>query len=172
MAYATAMMASQNIRVPSVAMPNLRWLRWSPRTRAILMMALMISPTFLADDIGYCVERLFMTADQINEKQAPDSMLTHTRIFHVACPAPEMTAAERQQWATDAAFNGWPEYPQAGPGCFNPDRNLFGIVGLMSFNVACPKAVLSLADKRRWVAFTANHGWTDYARAGEGCVDP
>jgi hypothetical protein len=23
-----------------------------------------------------------------------------------------------------------------------------------------------------WVAFTANHGWTEYAQAGAGCVDP
>src|SRR5579872_740432 len=122
MAYASAMMASRAIRVPSVPMPSLRWLRWSPRARALFMMALMISPTFLADDIGYGVERLFMTADQISEKQAPDSMMTRARVFHVACPASEISAAERQRWATDAAFNGWPEYPQAGPGCFKPDR--------------------------------------------------
>lgn len=172
MAHARAMLASPDIRLPSVALPRLRWPRLSQRTRALLMMGIMISPTFLADDIGYGVERLFMTADQIAEHQAPDSMLTRATVFQVACPATDMPAAERQRWATDAAFNGWQEYPEAGPGCFKPERNLFGIVGLTVFGVACPKAVLSVADRRRWVAFTQNQGWTAYPQAGEGCVDP
>jgi hypothetical protein len=187
MAHAGAITASPDIRMPSVAMPsvtmpsvkmpsvtmpNLRWLRLSPRARALLMMAIMISPTFLADDIGHCVKRLFMTADQIAEKQAPDSMLTRVRIFQVACPATDTPAAEQQRWAADAAQHGWPQYPQAGPGCFNPNRNLLGVVGLKVFGVACPKAILSVADQRRWVAFTANHDWTAYPQAGEGCVDP
>jgi hypothetical protein len=172
MAYASAITASPDIRMPSVAMPNLRWPRLSPRARALLMIAIMISPTFLADDIGYGVKRLFMTADQIAEKQAPDSMLTRVRIFQVACPATDTPAAERERWAANAAQQGWPQYPQAGPGCFNPNRNLLGVVGLKVFGVACPKAILSVADQRRWVAFAANHDWTAYPQAGEGCVDP
>ena len=137
------------------------------------MMGIMISPAFLADDIGYCVQRLFMTADQIAEMQVPDNtMLANVNIFHVACTDANTPAAERKHWADVAAQQGWPRYPEAGPGCFNPDRNLFGIAGLTSFNVACPTVVLSVADRRRWVAFAANHGWTEYAQAGEGCVDP
>jgi hypothetical protein len=81
-------------------------------------------------------------------------------------------AAERARWADAAARNGWQGYPQAGERCFRPDKNLFGIAGLTSFNVACPPLALSVADQRRWVAFTANHGWAAYPQAGAGCVDP
>jgi hypothetical protein len=136
------------------------------------MMAIMVSPTFLADDIGYCIQRLFKTADQITEMQAPDPMLTRASIFQVACPATDAPTAERERWAANASLNGWPQYPQAGEGCFKPAQNLFGIVGLKVFGVACPRTVLSVADQRRWVAYTANQGWTAYPQAGEGCVDP
>ena len=71
-----------------------------------------------------------------------------------------------------AARNGWQGYPQAGERCFRPDKNLFGIAGLTAFNVACPPLAQSVADQRRWVAFTANHGWAAYPQAGAGCVDP
>jgi hypothetical protein len=173
MANASTALASPDIHMPHLALPKFRWPHLSRRARALLMLGLMISPTFLADDIGYCVQRLFMTADQIDEKQAPDStMLSKVSLFHVACTEKDMPAAERRHWAETAAWNGWPQYPEAGPGCFKPDRNLFGIVGLKAFNVACPTAILSFADQRRWVAFTANHGWTEYHQAGDGCVDP
>jgi hypothetical protein len=136
-------------------------------------MAIMISPCFLADSIGYGVERLFLTADQIAAKQVPaNMMLAQLRTFHVACPDPTMTAAERGRWAAFAANHRWPGYPEAGPGCVNPDRNLFGILGLKAFNVACPAMVLSVADHRRWVAFTANHDWAPFPQAGVDCVDP
>ena len=172
MAYTNAIMASPAIRMPSVAMPNLRRLRLSQRTRALLMMGIMISPTFLADDIGYGVKRLFKTADQIAEMRAPNSMLTRVRIFQVACPAADQPMAEQERWTAEAALNGWPQYPEAGKGCFKPERNLYGIVGLKVFGVACPKAVLSVADQRRWVAYASNHDWAPYPQAGEGCVDP
>jgi hypothetical protein len=114
-----------------------------------------------------------MSADQIAVRQAPDqTMLSRVNIFHVACIDPNMPAAERERLADFAAQQGWPRYPEAGPGCFNPNRNLFGIVGLKAFNVACPTMALSVVDQRRWVAFAANHGWTAYPQAGEGCVDP
>ena len=173
MAYASMALARADIRFPHVAMPKFRWPLLSRRARAFLMMGIMISPTFLADDIGYGVQRLFLTADQIDMRQVPDdTMLAKVGIFHVACTDADMPAAERARWAETAAQHGWPRYPEAGPGCFKPDRNLLGIVGLKSFNVACPTTVLSLADQRRWVAFAANHGWTEYPQAGEGCVDP
>jgi hypothetical protein len=172
MAYASAIMAGSDVRVPSVAMPHLRSLRLSPRTRALLMMGIMISPAFLADDIGYGVQRLFKTADQIAEMQAPDSMLTRVRIFQVACPAADTPTAQQERWTAEAALNGWLLYPEAGEGCFKPERNLYGIVGLKVFGVACPKTVLSAADQRRWVAYAANHEWAPYPQAGDGCVDP
>jgi hypothetical protein len=172
MAYASATMATPAIRMPSVAMPNLRRLCPSQRTRALLMMAIMISPTFLSDDIGYGVQRLFKTADQIAEMQAPDSMLARVRIFQVACPAADMSKAEQERWPAEAALNGWPQYPEAGKGCFKPERNLYGIIGLKVFGVACPQTILSVADQRRWVAYAANHDWAPYPQAGEGCVDP
>lgn len=152
--------------------PKLRWP--SQRTRAVLMIAAMISPAFLADQIGYCVQRLFMTADQIAvREEVPDTkMMERVDIFHVACVDANAGATEQEHWAEVAARNDWPRYPVAGPGCFRPDRNLYGIAGLTAFNVACPNMVLSVADHRRWVAFAANHGWTDYAQAGAGCVDP
>jgi hypothetical protein len=154
-------------------MPNFRWPRLSARARALLMMGVMVSPVFLADQFGYCVERLFMTADQIAMQQVPDSrMLSQAYIFHVACVDANAPAAERARWADAAARNGWQGYPQAGESCFRPDKNLFGIAGLTAFNVACPPLALSVADQRRWVAFTANHGWTAYPQAGVGCVDP
>lgn len=173
MAYASTALAGADIRMPHVAMPTFRWPRLSRRTRAFLMMGLMISPAFLADEIGYCIQRLFLTADQIEMRQVPDdTMLSRVSIFHVACTDANMPAAEQARWAQFSAQRGWPLYPEAGPGCFKPDRNLLGIVGLKSFNVACPTAVLSVADQRRWVAFAANRGWTDYSQAGVGCVDP
>jgi hypothetical protein len=132
----------------------------------------MISPCFLSDAIGYCVERVFYTADEIADRQAPDAMLTNINIFHVACPGTGMPVAEQGRWAADAASNGWPPYPEAGAGCFKPDRDLRGIMGLMAFNVACPVMALSAADQRRWVAYTARHDWTAYPQAGAGCIDP
>jgi hypothetical protein len=173
MAYASMALADANVRFPHVRMPNFRWPRLSRRARALLMMGIMISPAFLADDIGYCVQRLFLTADQIAVRQVPDrTMLSRVNIFHVACIDENVPAAEREHLAGFAAQQGWPRYPEAGPGCFNPNRNMLGIVGLKSFNVACPTIVLSVADQRRWVAFAENHGWTSYPQAGEGCVDP
>ena len=72
MAYANTAFAIPQIRAPHVAMPKFRWPRLSPRARALLMMGIMISPSFLANSIGYCVQRLFLTADQIAAKQVPD----------------------------------------------------------------------------------------------------
>lgn len=173
MAYASIASAGPNIRVPHVAMPKFRWPRLSQRSRALLMIGLMISPAFLADQIGYCVERLFMTADQIAAQQVPDgTMPTELYVYHVACVDTDASAAQQARWAAFASNHGWPRYPQAGPGCFKPERALYGIVGLKAFNVACPTMTLSVADQRRWVAYAANHGWTDYAQAGVGCVDP
>jgi hypothetical protein len=171
MTYATTAANSRpNLNLPHVAVPKFRWPHLSQRARALLMMALMISPAFLADDIGYCIQRLFMTRDQIAAQQVPDgTMPTDVYVFHVACMNAD---APRERWAEFAANHGWPRYPQAGPGCFKPDRALYGIVGLKAFNVACPTMVLSVADQRRWVAYAQNHGWTDYAQAGVGCVDP
>lgn len=173
MAYANAVFAGLEIRLPHVAMPKFGRPRLSQRARALLMMGVMVSPVFLADQIGYCVQRLFMTADQIAVREAPDStMLSRITIFHVACVNADAPAAERARWAQYSAQRGWPLYPQAGPACFQPDRPLYGLAGLTAFNVACPSMVLSAADQRRWVAFAANHGWTEYAQAGTGCVDP
>jgi hypothetical protein len=165
--------AGLHLDLPHVAVPKFRPPHLSQRARALLMIALMVSPAFLADDIGYCVQRLFMSADQIAAQQVPDgTMPTNLYVFHVACSDTDAPGARQQRWAEFAANHGWPRYPQAGPGCFKPDRALYGIVGLKAFNVACPTMVLSVADQRRWVAFAQNHGWTDYARAGVGCVDP
>lgn len=173
MAYASTAPASPNIRVPHVAMPKFRWPRLPQRTRALLMIGIMISPAFLADQIGYCVERLFMTADQIAAQQVPEgAMPTQLYIFHVACTSTDAPTAQQQRWAEFAANHGWPRYPRAGSGCFKPERALYGVAALKAFNVACPTMMLSVADQRRWVAYAANHGWTDYAQAGVGCVDP
>jgi hypothetical protein len=137
MAYASMALADAEVRFAHVPMPRFRWPRLSTRARALLMMGIMISPAFLADDIGYCVQRLFLTADQIAVRQVPDqTMLSRVNIFHVACIDPNAPAAERGRLAVFATQQGWPRYPEAGPGCFNPDRNLFGIVGLKAFNVA------------------------------------
>jgi len=170
LAYANAVIASPAIRMPSVAMPKLRWP--SRRTRALLMMGIMVSPCFLSDAIGYCVERFFYTADQIAERQAPDAMPANINIFHVACPDTGTPAAKQSNWATYAAEHGWPLYPEAGSGCFKPDRDLRGVMGLIAFNVACPAIALSAIDQRRWVGYAANHNWAAYPQAGAGCVDP
>ena len=173
MSYASSVRAIPAIRMPSVPMPKLRWPHPSPRTRALAMIAIMISPCFLADSIGYGVQRLFLTPDQIAAKQVPDNMmLAQLRSFHVACPDRSMTAADQGRWAAFAANHRWPRYREAGPGCVTPDRNLFGILGLKAFNVACPTMVLSVADHRRWVAFAANHDWAPFPQAGTDCVDP
>ena len=168
----SAVIASREIRMPSVAMPSFRLPRLSQKTRALLMMGIMVSPCFLSDAIGYCVQRFFYTADEIAERQAPDRILANIRIFQVACPATDMPAAEQRLWAAEAAQHGWALYPEAGTGCFKAGRNLLGVAGLKVFSVACPVMVLSPTDQRRWVTYSANHGWAPYPQAGEGCVDP
>ncbi len=172
MAYASTVLPGSEIRIPRLARPKLRWPRLSQRGRALLMIGVMISPAFLADQIGYCVMRLFLTADQIAAQAPDDSIITRVRMFPVACMDANMAAEDRTYWTASAAQYGWPNYPEAGPGCFRPDRPLLGVVGLKAFNVACPTMVLSVADHRRWVAYAASHGWTDYPQAGAGCVDP
>jgi hypothetical protein len=136
------------------------------------MMAIMISPSFLSDAIGYCVKRLFYTADEIAARQTPDTMPRYIDIVHVACPDTDTPAVEQRRWAAYATQHSWPLYPQAGAACFNPDRDMRGVIGLKVFNVACPVIALSGTDLRRWVAYAANHDWAAYPQAGEGCVDP
>jgi hypothetical protein len=172
MASASTAIAGPVIRIPRMAMPKFGWLRLSPRARALLMIGIMISPCFLADSFGYCVKRLFLTADQIAERQAPDTVLSQIHKFDVACPGSGLPIAEQENWAGYAARQGWPMYPQAGVRCFNPDRNLRGVVGLKVFSVACPVMVLSALDQRRWVAYAADHDWGPYPQGGAGCVDP
>lgn len=173
MAYADQIFTNPGIRLPAMTMPKLRWPRFSPGARAILMMALMISPAFVSDYIGYGIERLFYTAGQIAEMRAPDDpMLKHVEIFQVACTDPGSPAADQQQWADVAARSGWPKYPQAGETCFRPDRGLLGVVGLKTFNVACPSAIVTVADRERWMTYAARRGWGPYPQAGADCVDP
>jgi hypothetical protein len=174
MAYAVQSLTNPAIRLPHIAIPKLRRPRLSPGARALLMMGLMISPAFISDYIGYGVERLFYTSGQIAEMRVPnDRMFTHRMtVFHVACADPAASSADRQQWDDVAARNGWPRYPEAGATCFKPDRVLLGVVGLKTFNVACPTAVLSVADRQQWTAYTARHGWGPYPQAGADCVDP
>jgi hypothetical protein len=173
MAYAGTASAGPDIRIPRVAMPRFRRPRLPRRARAFLMIGVMISPSFLADDIGYGVKRLFMTADQIAAKQTPeDKMPAQISVFHVACIDTDAPHAQQERSVDLVRQNGWPRYPEAGAACFRPDRALFGIVGLKTFNVACPTMVLTVADQRRWNDYAAKHGWTDYPQAGAGCVDP
>jgi hypothetical protein len=172
MAYANTVVTSPDIRMPSLPMPKLRWPRLSQRTRALLMMGIMVSPCFLSDAIGYCVERFFFTADEIAVRRAPDEMLKYVNIFHVACPNTGTPTADQSHWAVYAVQHSWPLYPEAGAGCFKPDRDLRGAMGLITFNVACPMVALSAVDQRRWVAYAANHDWAPYPQAGAGCVDP
>jgi len=172
MAHASTLIANPAIPMPSMTIPKLRWPLLSPRGRALLMMGIMISPCFLSDAIGYCVQRFYYTADEIADRQAPDRILANIRILQVACPATDMPAAEQRLWATEVAQHGWALYPEAGTGCFKPGRNLLGVAGLKVFSVACPVMAFSATDQRRWVAYSANHGWAPYPQAGEGCVDP
>jgi len=176
MAYASMAGASVNIRMPhvirmlQVAIPKWRWP--SPRTRALLMIALMFSPSVLSDSIGYCVQRIFYTANELDERQAPDAFLAKIRMFDVACPAPNASPRQQGQWASYAVEQGWPLYPAAGSGCFHPDRNLRGFAPLKVFTVACPKTVLSTVEQRHWLVYVADRKWTAYPQAGPGCVDP
>jgi hypothetical protein len=172
MAHASTAIASPVFRLPHMAWSDFRRFRLSGRTRALLMMGVLISPCFLSDAIGYCVQRLFLTADQIAARDGPDAMLSQISKFDVACPGKGMPDAEQGRWAAYAAQQGWPFYSQAGPGCFKPDRNLRGMIALKVFSVACPTTVLSALDERRWIAYAADHGWDAYPQAGTDCVDP
>ena len=156
MAHANTVLANPDIRMPLAAMPSFRLPLLSPRHRAILMMGIMISPCFLSDAIGYCVQRFYYTADEIADRRAPDRIRANISIFQVACPATDMPAIEQRLWAAEAAQHGWAPYPEAGTGCFKPGRNLLGVVGLKVFSVACPVMALSPTDQRRWVAYSAN----------------
>jgi len=172
MAYASTAAAGPSIRIPRWRPPAFRRPHVSKRTRALLMMGVMISPCFLADSIGYCVQRMFYTADQIADRQAPEAILAKIDRFDVACPAAEMPVAERGLWAGYAAQQGWESYLPAGAGCFKPGRNLRGAIGLKVFMVACPRTLLSALEQRRWVAYASDHRWDAYPQAGAGCVDP
>src|SRR6266702_4157707 len=146
MTYANEILAGPVIRLPHVPIPKLRWPRLSQRARSLLMMGLMISPVFLCDAVGYCIERLFHTAGEIAAMRMQDApTFAHVDVFHVAC-GDAAGPAERQRWSDFAARHGWPMYPQAGETCFRPDQVLLGFVGLKTFNVACPTLVLSVAD--------------------------
>jgi hypothetical protein len=137
------------------------------------MMGLMISPAFVSDYIGYGVERLFYSAGQIAEMRQPDdTMPAYVAMFHVACADPAASTDQQRSWTAFAARMGWPKYLQAGETCFRPDRALLGIVGLKTFNVACPTLALTVADRKRWTQFAAAHGWGPYLQAGADCVDP
>lgn len=169
MTYASQVLAAPAIRLPHLAMPRLRRLRLSPGVRALLMMAILISPAFISDYIGYAVQRLFYTSGQIAAMRPDDDpILAKVRIFHVACGDP----AEGGRWADYAARNGWPMYPEGGNTCFRPDKILLGVAGLKTFNVACPTLALTVADRRRWTDFAARHDWGPYPQAGTDCVDP
>jgi hypothetical protein len=136
------------------------------------MMGIMLSPCFLSDAIGYCIQRFIYTTDEIAMRQAPDTIGANINIFRVACPDTSLPVTEQARWVSDAALHGWPMYPEAGARCFKPDRNLRGVMGLITFNVACPAVALSAVDQRRWVAYAARHDWGPYPQAGAGCVDP
>jgi hypothetical protein len=173
MSYSSQSLTSPTIRLPHFAMPKPRWPRLGARGHAVLMLALMISPAFLSDYIGYGVKRLSYTAAQIAEMRAPgDTILAHIEIFPVACTDPASPGPEQRWWTAHAAQQGWPMYPQAGDTCFRPDRSLLGVVGLKTFNVACPTIVLTVADRREWTSYAADHGWDAYPQAGADCVDP
>ena len=149
-------LTSPTIRLPHVTLPKLRWPRLSPGARAILMMGLMISPAFVSDYIGYGVERLFYTPGQIAEMRAPDdAMLTHVEHFSCClCRSGSIRRRISDNGPISPTRNGWPRYPQAGETCFRPDRVLLGVVGLKTFNVACPTMVLSVADRQRWMTIS------------------
>jgi hypothetical protein len=132
------------------------------------MIGLMISPAFISDYIGYAVQRIFYTQEEMADRTA-GFILRKIDVFRVACPESDASAS---YWAVYAAQNGWQMYPTAGPSCFKPDRNLLGVAGLKSFNVACPVIALSPTEQRRWAAYSSSHGWSDYSQAGAGCVDP
>jgi len=173
MAYVSQVWTSPVIRLPHLAMPKPRWPRLSPGVRALLMMGILISPAFTSDYIGYGVMRLFRTAGQIAEMRKPDeAMMARVDIFHVACTDKSMPAEDQRWWTSYAAKNGWPMYPRAGETCFRPERVLVGFAGLKTFNVACPRLALTVADRKRWTDFAADHGWAPYPQAGEDCVDP
>ncbi len=176
MAYASHVSASPQFHFPPIGKP--RWPRLrrpllSGRARALLMMGLMISPAFLSDYIGYGIKRLTYTAAQIAEMRKPDdTMLSRVTMFPVACADPATPAAQRRAWVAVAAGDGWPRYPEAGETCFRLNRSLLGIAGLKTFTVACPTAALSVADRRHWMTYAADRGWTAYPQAGADCVDP
>jgi hypothetical protein len=170
MAYASTAVRNPKIRIPHIAMPKWQWP--SPRTRALLMIALMFSPAVLSDSIGYCVQRIFYTSQQIDQRQSPVGFLAKIRMFDVACPAPNAPAQETQSWGRYAAGQGWPLYLQAGVGCFRPNRNLRGVAPLKVFTVACPNAPLTASEHHHWLVYVADHKWTPYTQAGVGCVDP
>jgi hypothetical protein len=169
MTYASQVLPHPEIRLPHVTLPKVKWPRMPPGVRALLMMGLLISPAFLSDAIGYGVMRLFHTSGQIAGMRPADaSMLARVNIFHVACG----DTSERRKWTEYATGNGWPMYPEAGETCFRPDKVLLGVVGLKTFNVACPTLVLTVADRRRWLDYAAAHGWDAYPQAGADCIDP
>jgi len=169
MAHAAAAMAGTETRPLLIsALPKLPWPLLSRRSRALLMIGIMISPAFISDYIGYAVQRIFYTPDQIADRAA-GSILGKIDIFRVACPEADAAAG---YWTVYAAQNGWRMYPEAGPSCFKPDRSLLGVAGLKSFNVACPVMALSPSEQRHWVAYSSSRGWNDFPQAGAGCVDP
>src|SRR5690242_20573 len=100
MSYASTASPHPVVQTTRMAMPKFRWPHVSQRTRALLMMGIMVSPAFLADEIGYGVQRLFMTADQIAARQpSDDRMPIDVFVAHVACTEADAPAAQQEHWA-------------------------------------------------------------------------
>ena len=133
----------------------------------------LISPTFLADPFGYCVQRLFYTADQIAAKQVPDNtVLQQVHIFHVACADTDMPAVgagalgglRRAAWLATVS-TGWADLRQSGPGLAR--RRWVEVV-----QCRLPRDGSQCGGSAA-MGGLCREPWLDrYPQAGDGCVDP
>jgi hypothetical protein len=66
------------------------------------------------------IYEMFLSDDQVAAMRATDAVVAQVKMFSVACPPANLSAADQQRWASYAQGKGWTPYPAAGPGCVDP----------------------------------------------------
>ena len=166
MAYAAQILT--NPVLPHITLPKLRWPRLSPGARAILMMGLMISPAFVSDYIGYGVSGCFTRPGRSPKCGSPDDRdaCRTLELFHVACAIRQHPRRISGNGLISRPGTVGPVIPQAVATCFQAGPGIARRRRTEDLQCRLSHAVLSVADRRRWMDIAAGHGWGHTRRPG------